>query len=296
MNQAASLCALLLLSHGGMAQTYRIQIKDVVKGLKRQTDAYEHTRTVHKVYGPDRKLQVNRAHSSSNHAIYHEVILDQAAGAVQPSQIRRYYFKAISNINGKEEVLPYQKKWVSITKKQKGPYLFQIEKEKALKGVEAHLLQKEFNAAKAFDLQRMVLPDQPVKVNDTWKLNMADIARNWQKGTKMSVDIKRSSGTGKLTRVYQKEGRLYGVLTFHLEMPLTHLGEGQQRAQMATGSRMAMDVVLDACIDGSVSSGSLKGNFEVKATSVLPSKNGGQAQMQLTIQGSMHKVRTEIQK
>ncbi len=298
MNRALSLIVLVVLTPDGHAQTesYRIKIKDVAQGLKRQNEVIEQTKTLHKVIGPKNQVLVNRSHSISTHALYHEVILKHTAGKQKPEQLQRYYYKATSGINGKQEVLPYQKKYVLIARSNKGPFVFQIEKQGQLTGAAAHLLHKEFNAHKAFDLQRMVLPDKQVRVNETWRLDIKDIASNWEKGTKMSVDLRRSTGVGKLVKVYTKEKHLFGVLQFHIEMPLLTLGEGKARAQMKTGSKMVMDVTLDACIDGHLSTGTLQGSFKVSASATVPSKKGGQARMQLDVEGSIQKSRKELVK
>lgn len=292
----ACLLCLLVVSSANAQKTYTIRIKEPAKGTTRQNEAYEYTKTSHKVFGPDKKLKVNRSYSTTNHALYHEVILEQIAGQKLPQRLRRYYYKAVSNINGKEEVLPYQKKYVLISQTEKGPYQFQIEREGQLTGPASHLLQKEFNAPKAFDIQRMVLPTKPVQVNERWKLDMKRIASTWEKGTKMSVNLTACSGVGQLVKVYEKEGHEFGVLQFHLEMPLQSIGPVDQGAKMLTGSKVVMDVTFDVCIDGSVSEGTLQGKFKVDASAVLPSKKGGQAQMQLNIEGQLRTRRQEVKK
>ena len=108
----------------------------------------------------------------------------------------------------------------------------------------------------------------------------------------LQLDSARAAGTGRLTRVYRKEGRLFGVLTFRVAAPIAAVGE--KKLQADAGSKLGLDVSLDCCIDGGVSSGTLQASFQVRAGTAVPTPDGQQARLLISTRGALREIRTEL--
>ncbi len=119
-------------------------------------------------------------------------------------------------------MLPYQGKTIIIEKKD-GTFGFRYEGGGAINGDDAKWLDKEFNDDKedsGFDLESKLMPAKAVAVGDSWKIDMADIVKDFGKQGKMEGDAAKAAGTGKLLKAYKKDGRQYGDLQFKLEIPV----------------------------------------------------------------------------
>src|SRR5262249_1257923 len=164
-----------------------------------------------------------KATSNAQHCLYRETVLDRQAGQRQPTRLRRDYQKAVVWTDSKPSELSCQGKGVLIEKKE-GVYRFSVEGGALLEDEAARLLDREFNREDDLDLQRLILPGRAVRLDETWTINMAPVARAWQRNTAMVIDATRSTGTGRLAKVYRKDDRLFGVMAFRLEMPIASLG------------------------------------------------------------------------
>ena len=122
---------------------------------------------------------------------------------------------------------------------------------------------------------------------------MTPITRAWERNTLMRVDAKKSTGTGRLTKVYQKDGHRFGMMAIRLEMPIAALG-AEKPVRTDAGSRVRIDVAFDGCIDGASSTGTLRASFWVDGTAEVPSGDGQQARLTFTTRGSLQKLHTEL--
>jgi hypothetical protein len=77
----------------------------------------------------------------------------------------------------------------------------------------------------------------------------------------MELDAKKVKGTGKLVKVYDKDGHKYGVMEVTIELPLLKMGTPAGAKPLGEGSFMKLDLTADGCIDGSVVSGGMKGKM-----------------------------------
>jgi hypothetical protein len=73
----------------------------------------------------------------------------------------------------------------------------------------------------------------------------------------------------KLTRVYPKDGRQYGVVEIALSEPLP----AAPQAGIRPGSAISGTLVYDGCIDGSVTDGELKWTHRMNLSSQDPNGN-----------------------
>src|SRR5205823_12826752 len=121
--------------------------------------------------------------------------------------------------DGQTTTLPYRGKTVVI-EKQKGYYRFTVDG-KELSNTEAEPLVKEFGVgcdARA-DLERAVTTKTPVKLNDSWKLDLTAFIKDTTKGGEMEVDADRTKGTANLIKVYQQDGKPFAEVKATLTLP-----------------------------------------------------------------------------
>jgi len=281
MRRGACLLAALLTSAAARAPEdppaqgpYPITLKEAGRGTVRLAEVSQSTLSSTKIVdaATGRPLQEKAARSAQESA-YRETVLDTAPGQRRPLRLRREYQKAIAWTDGRPEVLPYQGKAVVI-EKEGALYQFLLEGVAELTGPAARVLEAEFNKEDNSDLQRLLLPARAVRPGESWRVDMGPVAGAWQRRTGMRVDAARSSGAGRLDRVYRKDGRLFGVMAFRLEMPIAALAAGGGPARADAGSRVRMDVALDCCIDGG-SSGTLRADFWADGTAVVAAGGGG---------------------
>ena len=271
---------------------YPISIKEAGKGDVRLSDVSQNTVSSTKISNLDSgKLLQEKATSSAQQCVYRETVLDRQAGQRQPTRLRRDYQKAVVWTDGKPSALSCQGKSVLIEKKE-GFYRFSVEGRILPDDEAARLLDREFNREDDLDLQRLILPSRAVRLDEPWTIDMAPVARAWQFNTTMAIDISRSTGTGRLTKVYRKDNRLCGVMAFRLEMPIKSLGV-EKPVRPDAGARVLMDVILDCCIDGTSSSGTLRASFWVDGTATVPAGDGQQTRLTFSTRGSLQKVHTE---
>jgi hypothetical protein len=269
--------AIVLVVQGGtQAQdsAYTIKVKEPGKGetvLVERTEAFTNSTKIEDAVG--KALQDDTSKGVAT-ASYKETILQQE-GKKKPTKLRREYAKAQLKVGDKSIDLPYNGKTVLIEKQQDNKYRFQIENGPELTGPEAESLSKEFNSGAGgednFDLEKHLLPKAPVKVNDTWKLDMAALSKDFGSNTQMEVDASKASGTGKLLKVYQKDGKSFGELHFLIDMPLKTIpGEKGMKLDLKAGSKATIDVTLDVCIDGSSVAGAMKGKMKMNFQAKVP--------------------------
>jgi hypothetical protein len=218
-------------------------------------------------------------------ATYKETILEQE-GKKRPTKLRREYEKAQVQAGGKAIDLPYHDKAVLIEKQKDNKYHFRIENGNELIGPDAQALEKEFNLGGAgdekFDLEKHLLPRAPVRLNDTWKIDMEALAKDFTLNTNMEVDLTKASGSGQLKKVYDKDGRSFGELHIQVEMPLKSVpggAPGMPKLPLKAGSKASIDVTLNMCIDGTSLAGTLKGMMKMNMQGSVPLPNGAMANM-----------------
>src|SRR5207249_2329609 len=141
---------------------------------------------------------------NAQHNVYRETVLDRQPGQRRPTRLRRQYEKAVVWTEGKQTVLPYQGK-TALIESREGVYVFSIEGGRPLADEADRLLDREFNREDDLDLQRLILPERAVRLDQAWTIDMTPIAGAWERNTMMRVDAAKSTGTGRLTKVYQKD-------------------------------------------------------------------------------------------
>jgi hypothetical protein len=133
---------------------------------------------------------------------------------------------------------------------------------------------------------RWLLPDKPVRINESYSVDAAKIVNAYGPATQQfPTDAKAATGQGKLLRVYQKDGKQFGVLEVTFTLPFRSIGE----TKVAEGSKFEMRVTIDCCIDGSVN----------EAKVVAKVRGGGEltdpkGHTRIKLSGSHEVVETEL--
>ncbi len=185
---------------------------------------------------------------------YTEKVIERPTGAAKPTKVERTYEVAELTTPAGKEDLGLKGKTVHVEKKG-DKFEFTIEG-KPLGGKAADLLGKEFGTAKQ-TTDEDFLPNKPVKVGETWKIDVAKVAGELAE-TGMVVDNAKSSATGKLVKVYDKDGKKFGVMEVSMDLAVTKLKGPGQEIPLKDGSKLHVDLTLDGCIDGTEASGSGK--------------------------------------
>jgi hypothetical protein len=195
--------------------------------------------------------------------VFRETGLERAAAGEELVRLKRQYDTGERRVNGVRETLPYQGKTLLIEKKD-GRFQFLIETDRggeSLEGKEDDELHEEFNKG---DFRKLLnatmLPRKSVKLNETWKLDAAPMARDLMKDGKIEVDEGKSKGSGKLVKTYQKNGKQFGVIELVLEFPVSHVINDGNKSPTKEG-KITIKLQRDGCIDGGLDESHLKVTF-----------------------------------
>jgi hypothetical protein len=267
---------LLLAAADARAQddAVTIKVKETAKGDTVLVEQNQKITNQTKIVDGTGKVLQDKTDKLEDSSTFRETILEQE-GKKRPTKLKRMYEKATLKEGDKTTELPYQGKTLLIEKKKDGKYHFQIEGGDELKEADAKLLNKEFNQStkeEKFDLEKFLLPKKPVKMGDTWKIEMEPVVKDFTDNSKIEVDTAKATGTGKVVKVYKKDGVQYGELKFDLELPIKALPPGPdgKALPLEQGAKAKMDVTLDVCIDGSKVDGTMKGIMKMDIAANIP--------------------------
>ena len=213
---------------------------DKVKETKTET-------TTQKVSATVMGMDMTKEEQATSKFVYTEEVVSKPAGARRATKLRRVYEKAEVTKDGEKQNVGLDGKTVVIEKAGDG-YTITVDGNEPA-GLAAELLKKEFRKEKQVT-EEDLLPKQPVKVGGTWKIDLYKFAKDAE--GELEMDVARSTGTGKLVKVYDKGGKKFGVMEVTFDLAVTKLGGGGgQEVELKAGSKMKLVAVMDACIDGS---------------------------------------------
>jgi hypothetical protein len=186
--------------------------------------------------------------------VFTEEVIERPDATQKPTKLKRTYETAEMTKNDEKADLGLAGKTVLIEKKG-DQFTFTIDG-KELTGPAAEVLGQEFSS-KPRPSEDFFLPKTPVKAGDGWKVDLKEVTKGLAGGG-MEIDAAKSTATGKLTRVYEKNGHKYGVIEVKLDLTVTKVGAGGMEITLKDGSKMGLVVLLDGCIDGTEAGGSAK--------------------------------------
>jgi hypothetical protein len=253
-------------------ETYTVRLKPPGAG---ETTRYEDTltteMTTRQVDGGGEKVRERRDHSVRR-AVYQETVLERDPGGGQVKRFRRQCDSATLQLNQKESQLPYHGRAFVV---ERGPEGCRVRFEgPPPPGDFVRDLEEGFTRKKDVNLLEGMLPGKALKVGETWSFDPRPLLQAWPKPAQVRTDPQSATGAGKLTRVYRRDGRLFGVLGFTVEVPVLGVDYGSRPATLEPGARMGFSLTVDACIDGGASTFSLRMEDELRVLVRLPGPQG----------------------
>lgn len=276
MRRIAGAAALIgvLAAGAGLSQDGPVTIKlkkagpgEVVKETKSETTAQKVTVTV---MG---QTKTNDDKATATYA-YSDEVVEKPEGVRKPTKLKRTYESAELTVGGQKQDLGLKGQTVLIEKKG-DKYTFTADG-KPVAGKAAELLGKEFSGKKQTGDEDF-LPGKPVQVGETWKLDVAKVAGELAEGG-MAIDEKQSAGTGKLTKVYDKGGKKFGVIEVKMDLVVTKLASGPQEIPLKD-SKLTVVMTMDGCIDGTEATGGGKMSMKGKLNGEFMVPGAGAAQI-----------------
>jgi hypothetical protein len=252
-------------------EKYTIKLKEVGIGDTLRTESKETTVTKSQTMGEkDKQPGKTTEEKFTRDLLFQETVVERPAAQKMPTKIKRLYEKATltafaGGAAGDAKPL-YHGKTVLIEKKQAG-YEFRIEGGDAFKDP---TLDNEFNGGQQESHKRLFLPLQPVAVGGTWKVDTAPLLHGFKQDEK--VTVKKAEGTGKLVKVYKKDGRQFGVIETDIAMEFTvevKEADPKTKGTLSATQKLTMKVTFDGCVDGTLAEGRVDSSSEYHSTSVF---------------------------
>ncbi len=265
-------------------QAYTIKIKDSVEGDVVLVKKNDTVISKVKVVDPKGKTSADEKNTVIDNVEYLEKYVKGAAG--KPGSVRhRDYSKAKITKNGKMEDSPLHGKFVIIEALKNDKFLFAYKDGEAVSGSAREMLTREFSRkGENAEIEKIVLPKDPVKVGDSWKIDMAQFVKVVSQDGKMDLDAGKSVGKGTLVKVYKKDNHQFGEMKFKLELPIRSMELGKNQVPFAAGAKMMVDIEFDVCIDGTLSSGTMKTTMSMSGTAMSP--GGGTLSLDVVMDGT----------
>jgi hypothetical protein len=205
---------------GGQDQpTYDIKVKSPRQGDTVRVSSSEQMESGSTLVDNQGKVRKEENEKDSTNLTYEETILERADHELK--RLKREYATATRTIDGKRDALPYDGKTVLI-EKENDRYHFQIDRGQEIAPQDAPELDQEFtggNAAKQFT--EMLLPKKAVQVGEVWNVSTDILLKELKSFCVAKVDAAKGVATGKLVKVYHKDGRQFGVLELTIDLPIT---------------------------------------------------------------------------
>ena len=150
----------------------------------------------------------------------------------------------------------------------------------ALKFLRKEMLKEDDDE---LEFEELALPGKPVALGETWNCKMKGITKEMEKKMQgIRLDADKAKGTGKLTKVYKKEGRTFGQFELSLDMPFAKSATvNGVDFKFNDGSKFTVVLNFDGCIDGSIQEGSMTGKIDFNMKGSISA-----AGMDLTLNGS----------
>ncbi len=280
----AVLVAWLAAPAAGQDATHELKLKREAKGDRvrvASTDA-ANLRFLFAVMGQELKKTDTKVEKLA----YTEEILEYDAKAKKATKLTRAYTVAEEAEDGKKKTQAYAGKTVLIEMKG-AKYAFFVDG-RELDEDDTEDLDREFNEKDDIPLDNAdLMPDKPVKVNETWTVSAKKVAEAFDAGGPLSIDPDNTKVTGKLVKVYEKGGKRFGVMELTMVLAVKELRLDEDTFTMKAGSKVTATMTLDACIDGSSHAGTEKGSLTFELTGDLPNGKieiGGTAKYDKTVE------------
>ncbi len=276
---AAVLTAGLVAGGAGAAdEAITIKLKKAGKGDVVKETKTEDVNTVVNVTAGG-QAQPEQKEKGGSKMVYTEEVLERGEKDAKPTKAKRTYETAEVVKKGEKVDLELKGKSVLI-EKGKDKYTFSVEDGK-LNAEATEVLDKEFNKKDDVDPEELMLPKKPVKVGDTWDVDVKAVTKMF--GEEMTVDKDKAKVSGKLVKVYDKDKAKWGVVEYTIVLPITGVNSPAGAIDTEAGSTMKVTITLDACIDGTQFGGTSSGKVEGDVGLKVP-----MAEIAIKVNGTMN--------
>jgi hypothetical protein len=250
------------------AEAYTLRLKPPGAG---ETTRYEDTLTTEMTTRQGEAAGEPLRDHSVRRAVYRETVLERDPGG-QVKRFRRQCDAATLQLNKKENLLPFHGRAFTV---ERGPQGCRVQFEGQPPPADfVRQLEEGFGRKKDVNPLEGMLPGKAVKVGETWLFDPRPLLEAWPKPVQVRTDLAKASGTGKLGKVYQRDGRRFGVLEFRVEVPVVGVDYGPRPASLEPGARLAFSLSADACIDGTASTFALRMQDELRVQVRIPGPQG----------------------
>ncbi|MCI0702024.1 MAG: hypothetical protein L0241_13155 [Planctomycetia bacterium] len=213
---------------------------------------------------------------------YSETIETFPDGAKKPTKSRAKIDKWVKDKNGgitKEEVMKRIVGRDIIIEKQFGTYNIHAQDGGPIDPEVYIFLDKRYQEAyEGFNIHDF-LPDKPVKIGTTWPIPIERLVKAMGNAANFPFDAKKSTGSGKLLRVDDKDGKKYG----RIKLEANIVPKISEKDVAITDMKVEMNWIIDLCIDGSRHDITAKATVEVSVKFSDPKEGTGKAEVKGTI-------------
>ncbi len=235
------------------AVAYTIQLRNPHEGDKTAVQIVE-TRTLglEGPNGPTQSMRQEKRYEYTQH------ILSMPGDAKKPTKLTRTYTVAqrTDPSTNQLKTLSFERKTVTIEKKGE-QYIFTVDGQ-PISSPDKIDLEFEFRDRDQSDIDD-IIPKTTVRIGETWAVDPA-VGQKIFGPIAPGIDKTSSQFDCKLIRVYTKDGRQYGVMSFDIDFGLEMKALSPQKAG-GSGS-MKVNATMDVVIDGSSSEGTKKATIQ----------------------------------
>lgn len=236
--------------------TYTIKFKDLARGGTGSYEVSEKLDLYLQVLNTEGEPVFDRTFKGDVKMAFWERIMEKAADE-PPTRRMRGYGAARVTIPGEQPViLAVEGQRVTIERKgEKTTYKIDG-KQAAPASPFDSLLQQEMEENPSYS---QFLPAKPVKLKQSWRIDGKALAAALSKKVQdLEFDLTKVQALGRLTEVYEKDGRRFGKLTNHIEIPIKSLTAKDKKYTLGKDDKMIIQTLYDVCIDGSAHVGTVK--------------------------------------
>jgi hypothetical protein len=268
------------------AQEYAVKFKLPGLGDKSQVKATGNSEVNFKLLDDGGNAVVDARETKTKKLSFTDTGLERGKEGDELIRVKRHYDHAERRVKDVRETLPYQGKTVLIEKKD-GTFQFRIEDDERLEGKDAEELHEEFNkgGVRKFITDHF-LPRKLVKVNEAWTFDVAPLAKGMMADGKILVDDTKATGSGKLTKVYKKDGREFGVVELTMEFPVTQFVGDDGTKHATKDSKITVKIEADGCIAGTAEPLLLKVAFSADVRAENVNINGMNLNLVITLRAT----------
>ena len=284
--------SLVLTPLASPAQEYAIRLGKPGPGDQLQVKVDNATEVEFKALDSSGNAVVEKKEIKGHQFIFRQTGIERGPSGGDLVKLKRTYKKAQRTLDGDRRTLPFQGETVLIEKNKDGPFTFQIVDGEVVEGEDAKELHEEFNKGGIGKLFEMFQPKQAVKVGETWKLDVAMLAKEFSKDGKIDIDAAKATGAGKLTKAYQKGGVQFGVVELTLTLPITHFDHEGNKTAVKEG-KLVIKLETDGAIDGSMQPSQLRASFDGGFRGDITA-NGMDLTLQVEIHAKAEEQRTPV--